>query len=341
MKLVIQIPCLDEAETLPATLAALPRQIEGFDRVEWLVVDDGSTDDTVAVARDGGVDHLVRLPTHKGLAVAFQAGIDAALKLGADVVVNTDADGQYDPADIPRLVAPILAGEADLVVGDRGVGEVADFSWTKRRLQRLGSSVVSRAAGMSVPDATSGFRAYSRDAALGIVVLSQFTYTLETLIQAGAGPLTVGHVSVTKNPVDRPSRLFHSNWDYIRRSIGGILRVATFYSPLRTFTIVAALLGLAALASWYPFLSSWVQGDGTGRVQSIILGAIFAIAAVQVMAVGVLADLLSKQRGLSQETLERVRRLEMHLGVPPSHYEPGTPPDHTSELSAPDERATG
>jgi glycosyltransferase involved in cell wall biosynthesis len=325
MKLIIQIPCLNEADELPATLAALPRRLDGFDAVEWLVIDDGSTDATVEVAREGGVDHIVRLPTHKGLAVAFQAGIDACLKLGADVIVNTDADGQYDPADIPRLVAPIQKREADLVVGDRGVMAVQDFSWTKRRLQRLGSSVVSRAAGMSVPDATSGFRAYNRDAALGVVVLGQFTYTLETLIQAGAGPITVGHVPVQKNPVARPSRLFRSNWDYIRRSIGGILRVSTFYAPLRTFTFVAALLAIAALAAWYPFLSDWVQGEGTGRIQSIILGAIFAIAAVQVMAVGVLADLLGKQRGLSQETLERVRRLEMHMGVPPSHYEPGAP----------------
>lgn len=326
MKLIIQIPCLNEAEELPATLAALPREIPGFESVEWLVVDDGSTDDTVGVARRHGVDHIVRLPTHKGLAVAFQAGIDAALKLGADVIVNTDADGQYAADDIPGLTAPILAGEADLVVGDRGVGAVADFSWTKRRLQSLGSSVVGKAAGIPVPDATSGFRAYNRDAAVGVVVLGRFTYTLETLIQAGASTVTVAHVPVQKNPVNRPSRLFKSNWDYIRRSIGGILRVATFYSPLRTFTFVASVLALAALASWFPFLSDWIRGNGTGRIQSIILGAIFAIAAVQVMAVGVLADLLGKQRGLSQETLERVRRLEMHVGVPPSHYEPGQPP---------------
>jgi glycosyltransferase involved in cell wall biosynthesis len=339
MKLIIQIPCLDEADTLPATLAALPRRVDGFDEVEWLVIDDGSTDRTVAVAREGSVDHIVRLPTHKGLAVAFQAGIDASLKLGADVIVNTDADGQYDPADIPRLVKPILEGEADLVVGDRGVGEVRDFSWTKRRLQKLGSSVVSRAAGMPVPDATSGFRAYNRDAALGVVVLSRFTYTLETLIQAGASAITVGHVPIEKNPVDRPSRLFRSNWDYIRRSVGGILRVATFYSPLRTFTFVAALLGIGAMVSWYPFLSSWVQGEGTGRVQSIILGAIFAIAAIQVMAVGILADILGKQRGLTQETLERLRRLELHLGVPPSHYEPGSSDGHPP-TSQPDDRLT-
>ncbi len=334
MKLIIQIPCLNEAEALPATMAALPRAVPGFDSVEWLIVDDGSTDDTVGVARAHGVDHIVRLPTHKGLAVAFQAGIDAALKLGADVIVNTDADGQYSPSDIPRLTAPILAGEADLVVGDRGVGAVADFSWTKRRLQSLGSSVVAKAAGIPIPDATSGFRAYNRDAAVGVVVLGRFTYTLETLIQAGASTVTVAHVPVDKNPVDRPSRLFSSNWDYIRRSIGGIFRVATFYSPLRTFTFVASLLGIAALVSWFPFLSDWVRGNGTGRIQSIILGAIFAIAAVQVMAVGVLADLLGKQRGLTQETLERLRRLEMHVGVPPSHYEPGqSPPVRRSTVS--------
>jgi glycosyltransferase involved in cell wall biosynthesis len=319
VKLVIQIPCLNEADQLPATLAELPRRVDGFDVVEWLVVDDGSTDDTAAVARSLGVDHIVRLPLHKGLAVAFQAGLDASLKLGADVVVNTDADNQYSAADIPRLVKPILAGEADVVVGDRGVMTVADFSWSKRRLQRLGSWVVSQAAGVDVPDATSGFRAYSRDAALQLVVLTRYTYTLETLIQAGASDLTVANVPVTKNPVERPSRLFRSNRDYVGRQLRGITRMSVFYWPLRAFTTAAVVLGALALLAWVPFLSSFLRGEPSGHIQSVVLGAVLMISAVQVLAVGVLADLLGTQRALSQQTLERVRRVEVHLGVPPSH----------------------
>jgi glycosyltransferase involved in cell wall biosynthesis len=321
VKLVIQIPCLNEAEQLPATLAALPRQVDGFDVVEWLVIDDGSTDDTAGVARACGVDHVVRLPTHKGLAVAFQAGLDASLKLGADVIVNTDADGQYSPDDLPTLLAPILAGDADLVVGDRGVATVEDFSPRKRRLQKIGSRVVSAAAGTSIPDATSGYRAYNRDAALQLVVLSRFTYTLETLIQAGASPLTVQFVPITRHKVDRPSRLFTSNWNYIRRSIQAITQVSTFYRPLRVFTATAVGLAVLGLLAWVPFVAGAIGGSGHGHVQSVILGAVFMIAAVQVAALGVVADLLSKQRHLSQITLERVRRVELHLGVPPSHYE--------------------
>jgi glycosyltransferase involved in cell wall biosynthesis len=323
VKLIIQIPCLDEAEQLPATLATLPRELDGFDVVEWLVIDDGSTDDTVAVARANGVDHVVRLPTHKGLAVGFQAGLDACLKLGADVILNTDADGQYDSADMPALLAPILRGDADLVVGDRGVSTVADFSPRKRRLQRLGSRVVSAAAGTPIPDATSGFRAYNRDAALQLIVLSSFTYTLETLIQAGTSALTVAFVPISKNPVERPSRLFRSNWDYIRRSIQAIAQVSTFYRPLRTFFAAATGLAVLGVLAWIPFFLSLLDSNSGGHIQSVVLGAVFMIAAVQVAALGVVADLLGRQRHLSQITLERVRRVELHLGVPPSHYEAG------------------
>jgi glycosyltransferase involved in cell wall biosynthesis len=255
------------------------------------------------------------------LAVAFQAGLDASLKLGADVIVNTDADGQYSPDDLPTLLAPILAGDADLVVGDRGVATVEDFSPRKRRLQKIGSRVVSAAAGTSIPDATSGYRAYNRDAALQLVVLSRFTYTLETLIQAGASPLTVQFVPITRHKVDRPSRLFTSNWNYIRRSIQAITQVSTFYRPLRVFTATAVGLAVLGLLAWVPFVAGAIGGSGHGHVQSVILGAVFMIAAVQVAALGVVADLLSKQRHLSQITLERVRRVELHLGVPPSHYE--------------------
>ncbi|HET9733132.1 MAG TPA: glycosyltransferase family 2 protein [Acidimicrobiales bacterium] len=323
MKLIIQIPCLNEAGQLPETLKRLPTQVEGFDAVEWLVIDDGSTDDTTDVARANGVHHLVRLPVHKGLALAFQAGLDACLKLGADVIVNTDADGQYDGADIPRLVKPILSGEADLVVGDRGVAAVEEFSWVKRRLQSVGSWVVTKASGTAVPDATSGFRAYNRDAALQLVVVNTFTYTLESLIQAGNSAVTLSYVPVARQTVGRPSRLFQSNWDYIRRSVGVITRVYAFYRPLRLFATVAVVLGAAGVAAWSPFLVSWAHGRPGGHLQSIILGAVLMIAAIQVLGLGIVADLLGRQRVLSQRTLERVRRLELHVGVAPSHYQPG------------------
>jgi glycosyltransferase involved in cell wall biosynthesis len=323
VKLVIQIPCLDEEAQLPATLADLPRTVPGFDSVEWLVVDDGSTDATVAVARDHGVDHIVKLTSNKGLAYAFQAGMDAALKLGADVVVNTDADNQYRAADIPKLVAPIVAGRADLVVGDRNVLAIEHFSFAKKRLQRLGSWVVRRASDTEVPDATSGFRAYNREAALGLVVVSKFTYTLESLIQAGHTLVAVDHVDVGTNPRTRESRLFPSMWTYVRRNAAAIFRVYTAYEPLPVFGALACLLGLLGGVAWLPFLWDWlVNGDRTGHLQSVILGSTLLLAAVQLFAIGVIADLISAHRSVSHNTLERVRRIELALGVPPSHYVP-------------------
>jgi glycosyltransferase involved in cell wall biosynthesis len=323
VKLVIQIPCLDEEGQLPATLADLPRSVPGFDVVEWLVVDDGSTDATVAVARAHGVDHIVKLTSNKGLAYAFQAGIDAALKLGADVVVNTDGDNQYKASDIPKLVAPILAGRADLVVGDRNVLAIEHFSFAKKRLQRLGSWVVRRASDTEVPDATSGFRAYNREAALGLVVVSKFTYTLESLIQAGHSLVAVDHVEVGTNPRTRDSRLFPSMWTYVRRNAAAIFRVYTAYEPLPVFGALALLLGLLGALAWTPFLWDWiVNGDRSGHLQSVILGATLLLAAVQLFALGVIADLISAHRAVSHGTLERVRRIELTLGVPPSHYVP-------------------
>src|SRR5919206_4293231 len=225
MKLIIQIPCLNEEETLPVTLADLPRKVPGFDTVEWLVIDDGSTDRTIDVARAHGVDHIVRLTNNKGLATAFQAGLDAALKLGADVVVNTDADNQYDGRDIPKLVEPIVAGRADMVVGDRVVDSVEHFSPLKKRLQRLGSWVVRGASGTDVPDTTSGFRAYNREAAIQVQVVSKFTYTLETIIQAGKMLVAVEHTPIRTNPKTRDSRLFGSMSAYVRRNAVSIFRI--------------------------------------------------------------------------------------------------------------------
>ena len=326
MKLIIQVPCLNEAEQLPITLRELPRHVEGFDTVEWLVIDDGSTDATVEVARQEGVDHIVRLTNNKGLASAFQAGLDAGLKLGADVIVNTDADGQYSAADIPLLVAPILKGEADMVVGDREVRNLARFSARKKRLQHLGSWVVRRASGTGVPDTTSGFRAYNREAALQLQVVSKFSYTLESLIQAGKMLVAVSHVPITTAAEERrPSRLHQGNFHFVRRSAATILRIYATYEPLRVFTAMAIVLAFLAIGAWSPFLIDLARGQGTGHLQSIILGGVLMIAAVQVFAVGILADQIGHQRNLTQRTLERVRRIELQLGVAPSHYEPGNP----------------
>ena len=327
MKLIIQIPCLNEEEHLPVTLADLPREVPGFDTVEWLVIDDGSTDRTVEVARANGVDHIVRLTNNKGLANGFQAGLDAALKLGADVIVNTDADNQYYGGDIVKLVAPILAGNADMVVGDRQVMTIEHFSPLKKSLQRLGSWVVRQASQTTVPDTTSGFRAYNREAALALQVVSKYTYTLETIIQAGKMTVALDHVPIRTNPKTRESRLFSSMWSYVRRNTVSIFRIYTMYEPLRVFMTLAAILGVVAAGVWVRFLVSWVQGEGAGHVQSLILGAVLFNAAVVLAALGIIGDLLSGQRIMLQRTFERVRRLELHNEIPPSHYEPGGSPD--------------
>src|SRR3954463_9823163 len=246
MKLIIQIPCFNEEEQLPATLADLPRELPGIDEVEWLVIDDGSTDRTVEVARAPGVNHIFRLTNNKGLAAAFQAGLDASLKLGADVIVNTDADNQYFGGDIPKLVEPIIRGDADMVVGDRVVESIEHFSPLKKRLQHLGSAVVRRASETSVPDTPSGFRAYNREAAIQLQVVSKFTYTLETIIQAGKMTTAVAHVPIRTNPKTRESRLFPSMGSYVRRNTVSIFRVYAFYEPLRIFTAAAPAALLAA-----------------------------------------------------------------------------------------------
>ncbi|MCX6386637.1 MAG: glycosyltransferase family 2 protein [Solirubrobacterales bacterium] len=325
MKLIIQIPCLNEEDTLPAVLAELPREVSGFDAVEWLVIDDGSTDATAEVARAHGVDHLVRLTGHRGLAVAFGAGIDAALKLGADVIVNTDGDGQYRGGDIGRLTAPILAGEADMVVGDRGVATNEQMSGPKRLLQRLGSRVVRATSNTDVTDATSGFRAYNRDSAIGLVVISSFTYTLETIIQAGRSAMSIASVPIATNPQRRRSRLSPSMALYVRRNALSIFRVYAHYAPLRLFWGAAILLLLIALAIWgrFAYFLLFTAEGGRGHVQSLILGAVLFNVAAILGALGVIADLIYAQRTIAQRTLERVRRIELALGVEPSGIETG------------------
>jgi glycosyltransferase involved in cell wall biosynthesis len=328
MKLIIQIPCLDEERTLPATLADLPRSLPGIEEVELLVIDDGSSDRTVEVARENGVQHIVRLTNHRGLAAGFQAGLDACLKLGADIIVNTDADNQYSGADVGKLVAPILAGEADMVVGDRRVGSIEHFSGSKKALQRLGSWIVRRLSGTDIADTTSGFRAYNREAALGLLVVDNFTYTLESLIQAGKMLAAVDQVEIATNPRTRESRLFGSTGSYVRRNALSILRIYARYEPLRVFSTAGVLVGLLAIAAWVPFLADWIlNGDSTGHIQSLILGAVLFIAAIQLFALGVFGDLLAGQRVMTQRVFERVRRVELALGVEPSHYERGTPPE--------------
>jgi glycosyltransferase involved in cell wall biosynthesis len=324
MKLIIQIPCFNEEDQLPATLADLPREIDGVDTVEWLIIDDGSTDRTIEVAREHGVHHVVRLTNNKGLAAGFQAGLDACLKLGADLIVNTDADNQYFGGDIPKLLVPIMRGDADMVVGDREVENIEHFSSLKVRLQQLGSAVVRRASETNVPDTTSGFRAYNREAAIQLQVVSRFTYTLETIIQAGKNLVAVDHVPIRTNPKTRESRLFPSMWSYVRRNGVSIFRIYSTYEPLRVFMAAAAVVGLFAVIIWARF--AWfyiVEDEGAGHVQSLILGAVLFIAAVQLAALGIVGDILAASRVIQQRTLERVRRVELQLGVEPSHYEPG------------------
>jgi glycosyltransferase involved in cell wall biosynthesis len=331
MKLIIQIPCFNEERTLPLTLADLPREVAGFDVVEWLVIDDGSSDRTIEVARENGVEHIVKLTNNKGLAAGFQAGLDAALKLGADVIVNTDADNQYDGRDIPKLVAPIVAGDADMVVGDRQVEMIEHFSPLKKTLQKLGSWVVRQASSTTVPDTTSGFRAYNREAALQMQVVSRFTYTLETIIQAGKLLVAVDHVPIRTNPKTRESRLFPSMGAYVRRNAISIFRIYAQYEPLKVFWGGAVVIGVLAAAVWIRFAVAFVGGEGAGHVQSLILGAVLFIAAMLLGALGVIGDLLAAQRTLSQRTFERVRRIELALGIAPSHYERGADPGHDAE----------
>lgn len=308
VKLVIQVPCLDEAPRIAGVLATLPRALNGVRTVETLVVDDGSRDGTAEVARASGVDHLVRFSHNRGLSVAFQTGLREAIRVGADIIVNTDADDQYAASSIPDLIAPILAGEADIVVGDRQPQGNPEFSWVKRKLQRVGTRVVELAGARGALDATSGFRAYSREAALDLLVVNRYTYTIESTIQAGLSPLRMVWVPVRTNPKTRESRLMRSTWGYVRRNAFTILRVFATYRPLRFFGAVGLLLALGAIAAFVPFLKSWIlEGDTSGNLQSIILGAILSISALLMFAIGVLGDLIGVAREVSHRTLVEVR----------------------------------
>jgi glycosyltransferase involved in cell wall biosynthesis len=313
MKLIIQIPCFNEAQTLPQTLSALPRSLPGIAEIEYLIVDDGSRDGTAEVAANLGVHHVVRCPQHVGLAAAFVIGIEECVRRGADVIVNTDADNQYQANDIRVLLEPILAGRASMVIGDRGVGSLPAFSPVKRRLQVLGSWVVARLSGYRTPDATSGFRAITRDVAMRTLVLGRYSYTLETLIQAGARRIAVEYVPVGTNPQTRPSRLMRSLTQYIRKSTLTLLRTYTMYWPLRVFSTVGLTLIVLGMLPGIRFLYLLMIGQTVGHVQSLILTAILIVVGAQVLLIGILADLVGFNRTILEETLYRVRKLDLMI----------------------------
>lgn len=311
MKLIIQIPCLNEEATLAAALATLPRAVAGFDAVELLVVDDGSSDDTAGLARRLGVDHVIRHQVNRGLAAAFMTGIDAALRCGADVIVNTDADNQYEAGDIPKLVQPILEHRADMVIGTRPIRDIEHFSWIKKKLQHFGSWAVRVASKTKVADAPSGFRAMTRETAMRLNVFNAYTYTLETIIQAGLSNLAVVSVPIRTNPDLRPSRLVRSIPNYVRRSLVTILRVFMIYRPLALFFWSGALLSLTGIIVGLRFLVHYLAGDGAGHIQSLILTALCLILGGLLFMVGLIADLISTNRKLLERVHLRLQHLEL------------------------------
>lgn len=311
MKLIVQIPCYNEEQTLPETVADIPRQIDGIDQVEVLVIDDGSRDNTVQVAREIGVDHVIRNKRNIGLARSFRKGLDACLVRGADIIVNTDGDNQYAGADIPKLVKPILEGQADMVIGDRETNKIPHFSPLKKFLQYLGSGVVRKLAGIWVPDTVSGFRAFSREAAIRINVVSSFSYTIETVIQAGKRHLTVQSVAVRTNPKTRDSRLFKSIPHFVQNSLGTMVRMYAMYQPLRVFFYLGSVLTIIGILPIIRFLFFYLAGSGDGHLQSLLLGSVLVILGFITFMIGLVADLISFNRQLMEMTLERVRRMEL------------------------------
>lgn len=311
MKLIIQIPCYNEEETLPITIADLPRHIDGIDEIEYLIINDGSKDRTVEIAKSLGVQHVVSFKKNKGLAKGFMAGIDTCLHLGADIIVNTDADNQYCGADIEKLVRPILNNEADIVIGERPIDQTEHFSWKKKKFQRLGSWVVRLASGTDIPDAPSGFRAYSREAALRLNVTNEYTYTLETIIQAGHNKTPMTSVPIRTNGETRPSRLFSSIWRYMKRSASVIIRTFMMYKPLKFFGSLGVLLMLLGILVGVRYLIFMYQGQGAGHTQSLILTAILLLLGAQIFVVGLQADMIAANRKILEDTQYRVRLIEI------------------------------
>jgi glycosyltransferase involved in cell wall biosynthesis len=310
MKLIIQMPCYNESQTLPAALSELPRQVAGFDQVEWLIIDDGSTDNTVEVAKAHGVDHVVSFPRNRGLAKGFMAGLDACLAHGADVVVNTDADNQYCAADIPKLTQPILDGQAEIVIGSRPIAQTEHFSPVKKFLQKLGSWVVRKASGTAVADAPSGFRAIARSAAMQLNVFSEYTYTLETIIQAGHKGISVISVPIRTNEDLRPSRLVKSIRSYVQRSILTILRIFMTYRPFRFFSMLGLIPFSLGFLLGLRFVYFYIAGAGSGKIQSLMLSSLLMSFGFMLFVVALLADLIAVNRKLLEKVDWRLRLLE-------------------------------
>jgi len=311
MKLIIQIPCLNEQDTLPKTLNDLPKSIDGIDEIEVLIIDDGSDDETVEVARKLGVSHLVSHTNNKGLAEAFMSGLDACLRLGADIIVNTDGDNQYCGDSIENLIQPILKGDADMVVGDRQTNDISHFSFSKKCLQSLGSWVVRHLSDTKVPDVPSGFRAFSREAALNINIVSRFTYTLETIIQAGKKNLAVASVPVKTNAKLRESRLFGSIPKYLKSSVATIFRIYAMYEPLKFFSLIGGILFGSGVLVSMRFVYFYLIGDGSGHIQSLILSAVLMMIGFQVFVIGFVADLIGGVRRLLEFALYKIKKMEL------------------------------
>lgn len=328
MKLIIQIPCLNEEATLGVAIADLPREVPGFDCVEWLVVDDGSTDDTALVARGLGVDHVVRHPVNRGLAAAFMTGLDACLRLGADVIVNTDADNQYQAADIPKLTGPILSGGADMVIGARPIDQTDHFSWIKKKLQRFGSWAVRMASKTQVADAPSGFRAISRETAMRLNVFNAYTYTLETIIQAGLSNLRVHSVPIRTNADLRPSRLVKSVSNYVRKSLITILRVVVIYRPMRLFATVGTILAVIGFLVGLRFVYFYFTGDGSGRIQSVILSTLCILLGAMAWMMAVISELIAVNRKLLEKLNWRIQGIEDSISGRTQPLRPG--PRHSA-----------
>src|SRR5680860_226262 len=315
MKLIIQIPCYNEEKTLAVTYEDLPKQIDGIDEIEYLIINDGSSDRTVEVARELGFHHVVSFKRNKGLAKGFMAGIDACLHFGADIIVNTDADNQYCGADIEKLVRPILEEKADMVIGERPINETEHFSWKKKKFQYMGSWVVRLASGTKVPDAPSGFRAYSREAALRLNVVNEYTYTLETIIQAGHNKIAMTSVPIRTNPDTRESRLFKNMWAYMKRSASVIIRSFMMYKPLKFFGAIGSIVFGLGLISGIRFLVYFIIGDGSGHIQSLILVAVLMMLGGQIIIVGLQADIIAANRKMLEDIQYRVRKIECAQSV--------------------------
>ena len=311
MKLIVQIPCYNEENTLPETVADIPRKIKGIDEIEILIIDDGSTDNTVNVARKVGVDHIVKNSKNRGLARTFKTGIDACLQLGADIIVNTDGDNQYKGQDIPKLVRPLLEENMDIVVGDRQTDKINHFSTSKKKMQKFGSFIVRMLSETEVPDAVSGFRAFKREAAMQMNIVSPFSYTIETIIQAGKKHMAVTSVAIGTNPKTRESRLFKSIPVFVKNQMSTIVRMYTMYQPLRVFFYIGCIFMILGLIPSVRFLFYFFTGNGAGHIQSLIFAAIMYIIGFQVFMIGIVADVIGFNRKLIEETLLRVKKMEM------------------------------